>query len=478
LSLCLALPAYSQQDYQKWLQQQQSSFQDFKDKRDKAFTEFLQKDWEAFQTMQGVVRDTQPKPTVIPEADTEKLPPPPATDIPQVKDVELPAVPAAPAPAPVVKPDTGIPQKGTSVQVEFYGSPVRFTYDDAIRGSLDGAVSNQSISDYWARLGKSDYEPLVRQLQSAGQQLELNDWGYAVLIYHLGRTVYSGAENTPVLFTWFMLLKSGYNARVGYGSGQVYLLLASRNDVYDVPFLNLNNHRYYLIPLDGKKKTLAEVTTYDGDYPGADTAINFRIQHSPLVKDRAVRKTLQFKYRGQTYRVPVDLNANVMNFYSVYPQTDIPIYFGALMSDATGRSLLSPLKEIIREKPETEAVNILLRFVQTAFRYETDQAQFSAENYLFPEETLYYPASDCEDRAALFAYLVRNLLGLEVVGLDYPGHVSTAVQFSSNVGRDHLSYHGKTYTICDPTYIQADYGMTMPSVKGKQPKVFELPSVG
>ena len=46
------------------------------------------------------------------------------------------------------------------------------------------------------------------------------------------------------------------------------------------------------------------------------------------------------------------------------------------------------------------------------------------------DEPLFYPYSDCEDHSVLFAYLVRELPGLEVIGLDYPGHVATAVRFS------------------------------------------------
>ncbi|MEJ2050995.1 MAG: hypothetical protein P8Y60_14360, partial [Calditrichota bacterium] len=328
LGLFLAIPAYSQQDYQKWLQQQQESFQSFQDERDKAFTDFLQKDWDAFQTMQGIVRDPEPKPQVIPQADTEALTPPPETVIPKVNDIEIPAPPSRPAPAPVIRPGTTIPRKGITARVDFYGTQIQFNYDEAIRGELGAGVSNEVISKYWGRLGKSDYDPLLRQLKSSRTQLALNDWGYTILIHHLGQAIYPGDENSAVLFTWFMLLKSDYDARVGYGRGQIFLLLASQNDVFDVPFLNLDNHRYYLIPLDGKQKKLAEVTTYDGDYPGASTRLNFHIQHSPLVQDRAIHKTLRFQYRGRTHRVPVELNANVMNFYTGYPQTDIPIYFG------------------------------------------------------------------------------------------------------------------------------------------------------
>jgi hypothetical protein len=116
-------------------------------------------------------------------------------------------------------------------------------------------------------------------------------------------------------------------------------------------------------------------------------------------------------------------------------------------------------------------VNILLRFVQTAFQYKTDQDQFGREKPFFPEETIYYPFSDCEDRSVLFAYLVRNLTGLEVVGLDYPGHIATAVRFPTQVPGESVGYQGKRFVVCDPTYINAGAGMCMPQFKSVTPNV-------
>ena len=59
--------AFAQQDYQKWLENEQRKLQEFKDARDKAFVEFLNKEWQAIQLFQGIVPDKTPKPTEIPK---------------------------------------------------------------------------------------------------------------------------------------------------------------------------------------------------------------------------------------------------------------------------------------------------------------------------------------------------------------------------------------------------------------------------
>ena len=81
--------------------------------------------------------------------------------------------------------------------------------------------------------------------------------------------------------------------------------------------------------------------------------------------------------------------------------------------------------------------------MQTSFNYKTDDGQFGEENYLFPEETLHYRYSDCEDRSILFTWLVKNILGLDVIGLDYPGHVAAAVALDNPVSGDSVTYKEK-----------------------------------
>jgi hypothetical protein len=109
--------------------------------------------------------------------------------------------------------------------------------------------------------------------------------------------------------------------------------------------------------------------------------------------------------------------------------------------------------------------------VQTAFDYKTDGEQFGRERSLFCEESFYYPFCDCEDRAILFTTLVRDLLGLKTALLYYPGHLAAAVEFNENVSGDYLTIEGRRYTVCDPTYIGASIGMTMPTMKEKRVEV-------
>ncbi len=116
----------------------------------------------------------------------------------------------------------------------------------------------------------------------------------------------------------------------------------------------------------------------------------------------------------------------------------------------------------------------ILNWVQTAFQYEYDDKVWGHDRAFFAEETLYYPYCDCEDRAILFTRLVRDLLGLKCILVYYPGHLASAVCLKQQVNGDYISLDGDVYTICDPTYIGAPVGITMPEMDNRSAKVIKL----
>ena len=52
-------------EFEKWLSQETTTFQEYRDKRDKEFTSFLKTQWKEMETFSGLVRDKTPKPVRI-----------------------------------------------------------------------------------------------------------------------------------------------------------------------------------------------------------------------------------------------------------------------------------------------------------------------------------------------------------------------------------------------------------------------------
>ena len=104
---------------------------------------------------------------------------------------------------------------------------------------------------------------------------------------------------------------------------------------------------------------------------------------------------------------------------------------------------------------QKRGVDYLMRFTRYAFLYESDDENFGKEKRLSPEETLFSKYSDCDDRAALFFFLVKEVYNLPMITLLYPTHVTMAVQFDKSVGNT-IPYNGREYTVCEPTPQKQD----------------------
>jgi hypothetical protein len=463
----------AQDDYQKWLQKDQQQLKQFLEKEDQAFSDFLKKDWKAFQSFKGVKADSKPKPTDMPVAQ-DKDKPEIKPDVPQNKiDDELPPPPPKPKEEKKLEPPPATKQENL-IKFNYFGASPAVEYKKEFQLALASPLNNQAIATAWEVMASSPHKELVDQLQQHKTKMMLNDWGYLILVNNFAKALLTDDRNQQNIYTWFLMIKSGFDAKIAFKDNAVFLLLPTQNMIYDNPFVTLDNKKYFFISLDIKLDLQGNVFTYNGTYEGATTLMQLKLASIPVIMNKSIAKSVQFMFNDQNYKFDIQYDNDVIDFFKNYPQTDLPVYFNAPVSGFANYSLLTALRPQVQGKTEVEAVNFLLRFVQTAFDYKTDDEQFGREKYLMPEETIYYPSSDCEDRSIFFSYLVRNLLGMEVVGLDYPGHIATAIHFETNLDGDAITHQGKKFIICDPTYINADAGMCMPQFKNVDPGVIQL----
>ena len=132
--------------------------------------------------------------------------------------------------------------------------------------------------------------------------------------------------------------------------------------------------------------------------------------------------------------------------------------------------LLNAIKDIVNGLSEQEAVRKLLNWTQTAFVYKLDNEVWGYDRAFFPVETLFYPYCDCEDRSILLSRIIADVLGLESILVLYPGHLAIAVNFHEHTDGDYIEFEGRRFVVCDPTYIGAPIGMTMPGMDNEKAK--------
>jgi hypothetical protein len=480
--ILLASPVAGQQDFREYVESQKEHYSRFLKQEDREFHRFLQKEWKEFRMMSGRQEDPEPKPDRVPEAPLPGEKEEPAPSVPETEGREgeqeespvtsLEVPPVQPSADPSLSPSEQ-PSTADSASVDFFGHDLEFRFDPAWREIAPKGEGKQRIRSFWKQFARLDSKPILKQLRRYGHELNLGDWGRLLLTEGFARRVASGsgarADLVPLL-SWGWLLKSGRDVRVARSGEQIILLYRCRHEVFQVPYFTLQGSRYYVFG----QANPAQVSTYQGDYQGAQKALDLNRTTSLGVQGAQVQQSLEFQFRDRTYEVKLSLPKARIRFLDTVPQLPLRLYFHARPGKVVTKSLVRQLREAVSPMGQQEAVNFLLRFMQKAFRYEKDTEQFGEENYLYPEETLFYPASDCEDRTILFSVLVRRVLGLEVAVLDYPGHVATALDMSLSGEGAQVHFNGRALVVADPTYINARLGMIMPDFAKERPRILPL----
>ena len=385
--------------------------------------------------------------------------------VPTTKPVVVPVTP------PAVKPSAPTGELFTASSdkqmVNFCGQKVYV--DKSLKGVCSiGNMRENAIADAYEAMCKADYKALVDDCRKVKKELNLNDWGIFLFVREASKILCTD-ENAAVVMQQFLLNELGYKSKMARRAdrNQMLLFVAADCQVYGHPYFTKDGLNYYNLTSNES----CQFYMCQEDSPKAKSKLNMQVNHAPALNAGMVNSV--HKNRSGSVAVSVDVPKSLMEFYGSMPQCDYSVYVNAEVNPSVASKVLSTLAPLVNGKSEAEAANLLINFVQTGFQYATDQEQFGYEKPFFVEELFYYPYCDCEDRSVLYSYLVRNLLKLDVVLLDYPNHIATAVCFNENVSGDFVTVGGKKYVVCDPTYIGASIGKAMPQFKNVAAKVLK-----
>lgn len=456
---------------QEFLEKMQKEFDNYVEQRDKEFADYLKKEWEQFNLFKERKPIDRPKPDVMPQFDPEQVAREPLGKMPTIdKVLEISVDPDKEIILPRVMKSEVVISSPNTYETEFYGNHLAYEWEDQ-PGTFDdgGKMSSEAISAFFEMLSNTGYSSLINQMLDDKFMMNLNDWAYYQLAAKVAESVYPNSLNSARLLHWFIMLQSGYKVKVAYSGNEICLLLPSYQTVYFNRFIALEGQTYYLMnTIQGD-----EIYTYEKDLPDASQVIDFNIYNALNFAPAPKSKKVNFTFSGKTVDFDFVYNQNLIDFYNDYPLVDINVYFNAAMEAESKESIAEAMMPMLADMTQLQAVSYLLNFVQNAFEYKIDEEQFGREKFFFPVEVFHYPFSDCEDRSALFAYLVSDLLEMKVLGLAYTGHVATAVHLTDPAEGDFLVYNNEKFMIADPTFINAPLGMTMPEYRNADAEVIE-----
>lgn len=457
--------------FDEFAQKADKEYADFMDEANNAFADLIKDSWKAFNILAGIDPPAKPKPKTPPVAPADTVPEsvelpepqiPATTDQPTQPDVK--PVEDSPTPAPIFP-----PQNTDLFKCSFYGVATPFTIPkDIIEYQIKGN-SEKDISEFWKFIASVDYDSLIEQTAAVKRRLGLDGWTLYQWINIMSDFAFGSDVNKSEIFKVFMLNQLGLEAKLAIADGSITTMVAFKEMVYSRMFCEINDNRYFLYP---ELKNVKELYSYDINFPVQTTPITLEITSGLNLTDEAGTSdaivTVNANSKVFRDRFDLPINQNIIRLYADYPQVDVEIYAKSFVDPCFTEALLAAIRPHLEGKNELEQANTLLSYLHYDFEYATDDEQFGYEKPFFMEENYVYPKNDCEDRSILFSFLVRNLLHLDVVLLDYPDHIATAICFSNDVQGDYFYCNGKKYTVCDPTYIGAFAGMTMDGYQNQE----------
>jgi len=481
LVLCMALGGLSihaqnskknQEEFDAFRSELYDDFLSFRAEIMRDYIEFVRDPWKEFESVEPVLMpEVDPVPPLLfPNIDTTIV-----KGSPILIDKVIDPLPINPQPQPIEAIPENDDEEQVAVEVVFYGTTLKVRYNENGKFQIIH-VSEENIAKALMVLATEQYDNLLSDCIQIREEYQFCDWAYLQFIKTVADKCCGNGSNESSLLCAYVLIQSGYKIRLAFSGERLYVLFACDHTIFNQCSYSLDGVCYY-----GMENLPSRLHISNASFP-KEKSLSLLIAKQPRFDRDLSPKRILSSESYPNFRVETQVNKNLLSFYETYPcsyyddnyMTQWAQYANTPMDPQIIASVYPILRTMLKGLSEKEQVSRLLNFVQTGFTYDFDDKVWGYDRTFFSEETLFYPFCDCEDRSVLLTRLVRDLIGLECILVYYPGHLATAINFSSPVCGDFLEIKGKRYVICDPTYIGAPVGMSMPDTKGDKVGVIVL----
>ena len=365
----------------------------------------------------------------------------------------------------------------------FYGTNLSVRMDNRMPRLKE--CSSGSISKMWSELSKRSHDDMVIDCLAIKEERNLCDWAYLKMLQSLGAAYYSNNPNEATLLAAFIFVQSGYKIKLASYDEKLLLLYASEFGVYGAVGFLEKGTKYFIAHNVGKD--------IDPNFlPDRICVSKASMEHeTPL--SMTINKEMKFDMNPSEtkhlhagwypeFKSDIKVNRNLIDFYGKYPVSSLNGSSSHMwitcantpLSEEVRNTLYPDIRKMVEGKDTSVALSIINNLIQSSFGIEGDDQVWGGNRIFFAEETLNYPNSDCEDRAILFARIVRDILGYEVVLLHYPGHLACGVKVKEHIYGNYQILGNDEYLVCDPSYINTPIGSVIPEVKGCAAKIIKL----
>lgn len=430
------------------------------------------------------VATTTPAPSVpkVPKTPTlPQVPTVPVVPADNQANTERPSKPALPIPStPSARPalptpltDSDLPAAKSNPDYKFQYRGMELAVEDVPVKIKTVALQRTDFAEQWRNIQNGNGPKLIEAFRNLSKKHNLNDYLiYDVLMHYVNARYPETAPSSKMSLVQYVLANMGIDARIALDEGnQPLILIPFDQTVYARRFITISDYPYYVFGPEG------------GD---SEPQINGLISTATLPADRDLGRhinllvnNLQLPEKMQDFNISYgrlnltgSFNANVIPVLYHYPQMPTEDFASSIVLPEFREGIVDQVRTQLAGMPQRDAVNALLRFTQSAFKYATDEEFHGFEKPYFFEEMFYYPKCDCEDRSVFYTYLLWHALNVENHLLSYPIHESASVCLDDQLQEgDRYEHNGKLFYISDPTYIGSRTGMCMPSLKKIAPGI-------
>ena len=336
---------------------------------------------------------------------------------------------------------------------DFYDQSIQIDFENCgfECGRVD--ISEDGIIRFYNSIDAQAFNPILSQLAHYQSVLNLNDWLYYELLFKSISIGYPDKDSKQIeLLSWFLLNQSGYDTRLSYLNGNLWIYAYSNEEMFEVSMIQDLNRTFVNLTDTRLRQNEYQSQVYLLDFRPSKNGKSFQFSLSKLPSFSPKKKNIQvdFKYKEEQILFDFEIDLSLIELMNNYPFIQEQDYLKVPFSDLTKKTLIPQLKEELKNRSEKEQLEFLVSFTRKGFTYKEDHASFGKSKPMIAEEVFFHRFSDCEDRCALFYNLCRESIDLPMLIVALPDHLTIAVASSTNLGSP-LSYDGRKYYFCDPT---------------------------
>lgn len=359
----------------------------------------------------------------------------------------------------------------------FFGTEMKVRVLDNFKYTLTDC-EGETLSNAWKLLSSPRFNNTIRDCLELRYDYNMCDWAYVEMLQTMAEAYLGKDTNEAVFLAAYIYCQSGYQMRLAHSENKLYILVASKQFIYDHSYFFIDGQDYFTL-MKVEDGTMMHVC--NTHFQNESRLSLFQPKSVSLVDNYSDYRTIKSsRFEGMSMTVRV--NKNLLLFYDNYPSSEADhnfmtrwtMYANTPLDKEVQEQIYPYLRDYLKEYTLPERVHMLMHMLQTGLEYGYDEDYWGEDRAFFAEETLYYPQCDCEDKSILFSHLVRDLCGLKTLLVYFPGHLLTAVHFDEELEGDYCMYKGEKYIFCDPTYRGAPIGSIYPQYQDVKPCVILL----